>query len=251
MSFFTNLFSGATPAQQTGAPAQQQQSAPAQPGNLPANAPAGTAESGGTASNGVVPAQAPAGEQPASSPLDQFKELWEPVSNEGAPVEPAQSLDPKKVGEMMSAADFSNVIGKENLAAISAGGDGAMQAFVDSMNAVARQVMTQSTLISNKMIDQQVKAALEDHQKQLPSLMKKQFLSSELSDNPVFKNPAVKPVVEAVQHQLAGKYPDASAKELAVMANQFIEAMAETLAPKKTPVVDPATQELDWDEWLK
>lgn len=233
-----------------GAQSTQQQQTTAQPGNLPADAPAAPASSAGTANNGVVPANVPEAEN-SNSPLDQFKDLWEPVATEGEENSPPAALDPNKLSEVISKADFSKSINAENLAKISEGGEAAQAAFVESMNAVAQQVMMQATLASNKMIEQQVSQAIAAQEAKIPKLLKKQNLSESLSTtNPTFANPAVKPVIDAVQSQLAAKYPNASTAELTQMAQNFVSVMSESLSPKPEAEANPAEQGTDWEKFL-
>lgn len=215
------------------------------PGNMPAQPTMTTAVSDGTAPNGAVPAGS-AEPPPASSPLDQFKDIWEPVS-QAASESAFTKLDPSKVREAVNKADFSKALSQENLARIAQGGDEAIGAFTESLNNVAQQVLTQATLISNSLIEQQVSKALQQEQAKLPQMLKKQSVSETLASNPLFKNPAVRPVIEAVQHQLTAKYPNASAQEIAQMATNFVTVMGESFAPKPA---SKAPQEPDWESFL-
>ncbi len=162
-----------------------------------------------------------------------------------------EQLDPAKVQEAMNKADFSGVLTQENLSAIAEGGEGAMNAFRESMNALARQVMSQSTLVANKMIETQVTKALESHQSQLPGLLKKQTLKDNLgSANPLFKNPAIKPVAEAVQMQLAAKYPDASVAEVNEMVSNFLTTMSGAFNPNQQSSDTADLESTDWSKFL-
>lgn len=239
----SNLFNG-TPAAQPAAPATPAPT-PATPGNMPDNPVVTSKTTEGTAPNGVVPADGN-----MNSSLDQFKDLWQPTPTDpNAPVAPT-ALDPTKVAEAVSKANFSNVISQESLQAIAAGGDAAVKAFQDSMNAVAQQAVTQSILVANQMTEKAVQTALQKQQKDLPDMIRKQSLNENLtSANPLFKNPAVKPILDAVQHQLAGKYPNATATELATMAQNFVTVLGENLVPKKeTP--KGSDDSVDWELFL-
>lgn len=242
------------------APAQNQNPAPVldtnqqpQPGNLPANAPDGAQQTVNTAANGVVPPQGDTGENNSDSPLDQFKDLWEnKPDSESTDTSPA-ALDPNKLQEVISKADFSKGVNAEVLAKIAAGGEDATAAFAQAMNTVAQQVMLQSTLANNKLIEQQVQAAVESQNSQIPELLKKQALSNSLHEaNPVFNNPAVKPVMEAVQAQLVAKNPNATPAELAKMTQDFVTVMGEALVPKTEPTANPNGEQNveDWEKFL-
>lgn len=243
----SSLFGGGTAA-----PAETPAETPAQPGNLPAAPNVNSQASPGTAANGVVPAQ-PAATDTNVSPLDQFKDLWDPINKEGDSSNTPVALDPAKVSEAMGKADFSNLITQENLAAISQGGEGAAKAFVDTINAVSRQSMTQSTLIADKMLEQAISKMEAKQQTSLQEQLKKHSLGEKLTtSNPVFSDPAIKPVIEAVQSQLAAKYPSASAAELATMAQNFVTTMASSLSPKTEESVDSSSpKEVDWTKFLE
>jgi len=251
MSMF-NLF-GSNPAS---APA----TTPATPvAAAPAQNP--TAEPGNMPAAGDPNAQAPTGDTPApaatpvkddNSPLAEFTDLWDTVPNKAEGDTPPAQLDPTKLKEVIAKADFSAVITPENLAAITAGGDDATKAFSSSMNQVAQQVMNQSLLASNKMIEQAVDKVNSAWESKLPQLLKKQSLNESLvSSDPLFKNPAIKPIMEATQQQLASKYPNATVAELATMTQDYIKAMGEAFAPKPAAKEGGTTPETDWDMFMQ
>ena len=239
----------------TAAPAQQQQSVDnaGNPGNLPDTNPNdATLQNTSTAPNGVVPdnAQNEQDQPEKNSPLDQFSNLWEPVENKDGNETPA-ALDSAKLQEVISKADFSSALSPENLAKIAAGGEEATTAFAESMNSVAQQVLFQATLAANKMTEQAVEQAMAKQASSIPEILKKQMLSNTLADsNPVYSNPAIKPVLEAVTSQLAAKHPNATPIELAEMAQNFVSVMGEALAPKPPAGTNNQTQQEDFD-WSK
>lgn len=241
---FLNLFGGGNSEPAAPATPNPAASTVANPGNIPDNTGTGSQGTPGAEPNGAVPPGTT-----VDSPLDQFKDLWEPIKNAAPDGKPA-AIDPTKLQEVIGKADFTKAISQDNLAAIAAGGEGALKATMDALNVVARQVMTQSTLTSNNMINDAVAKALEAQTAKLPQMMKEQGLSESLSVNPVFSNPAVKPVIDAVKSQLAGKYPNASVQELTTMANNFVTTMAESFIPKP-PAATPAPDEVDWNLFMQ
>lgn len=257
MSVFDIFTKNATPAQQPQEPQQpapqepaqqQQQAAPQEPGGIPNQQPSSHQPTTGQEPNGSIPNNP---DTTVNSPLDQYKDLWQndPNSKSSDP-NPSQPLDAAKLREVISKANFSNTLNQETLAQIAQGGEGATKAFADSMNEVARQVMMQATLASDKLTDQRIKAALEAHQAKLPEMLRTQSLRNNLSDtNPLFKNPAVKPVMEAVQTQLATKNPDATPAELAEMTQNFIRVMGESFAPAP-PKTNDQFSDTDWEKFL-
>jgi len=224
---------------------------PTPPGNIPdPNAPVST-DISGTAPNGIIPAPV----EPAipETPLDKFKDLWEtpPVDpNAPAPPEPLKPLSAEDVQKAVSGANFTDAITPENLAAITAGGEDAQQAFQEAMNAVAKQVMVQSTLVNNKLTEQAVAKAIKSHTDSLPDLLREQGVTDHMNtSNPLFKSPAVKPIMEATRAQLLQKFPNATASELTKMTQDYIVAMGEAFAP--TPITDSAAGTTDWEAFLQ
>ena len=251
---FANIFTQQTPAPAApGTPGAPQPAAPAPSGDAsiqaatptPANTPAATP---GTAPNGVVPA----GEQKEVSPLDNYQDFWQNDPNAKPQAEFApEQLDPAKLQEVVSKTNLTSVITPELQARINAGGDDAQVAMVEAMNTVAQQTLMQSTTVANKMIEAQVTKAVEAMAAKVPALVKAQNLTNNLHDqNPLFKDPAVAPIIEATTAQLQTKFPAASAQELTVMAQDYVKAMAESLNPTAPPK-NPASNEVDWSSYLE
>jgi hypothetical protein len=217
--------------------------APATPGNIPATVDPNALAAPGTPATPVVPAI-------PDSPLDQFKTLWEPVpTKEGEVPSGPVPLDPAKLQEIISKADFTKTLNPENLAAISAGGEGATKAFTDSLNLVAQQVLMQSTMAANQMTEHAISAALANQAATIPNMIKSQSLSNNLNSNPIFTNPAVTPIMEAVKAQLLAKNPDATAAQLTEMTQNFVTVLGEAFTPK---VAAPeGSDTFNWDAFLK
>lgn len=261
---FSNIFNAAPtttlPAAPTPAPANQTPpAAQVTPGNLPAAPEVVAQATPNTAPNGVVPGSeglntpAPAPAAP-ESPLDPFKTLWDTSPNAKETPNAPAVLDPAKLQELIGKADFSNTLTQENLDLIAQGGEGAVTAFTQSMNAVGQQVMLQSTLAADKMVRQAVEAATAAQAAQLPELLKQLNLKNTLQDsNPLYSDPAVKPVMDAVQAQLVTKFPDATPAQLAEMTQNFVKAMGSQLNPAQTPTANKnpdGSDQVNWDKFM-
>lgn len=228
-----------------------QQQAPTN--NLMTNQPPQTPhQSSGTAANGVVPSGGNEGGN--QSPADKFADLWEPVKqDESKANEQSTGLTPEKMLEAASKVDFKRVLDQESLAKIKAGGDDAVQALAELLNKTAQTVYGQSTVVAQKLMEAQEERLKAEFIKQVPGLVKKHSMrDSFLAENPAFKKPSVAPVVEAIQSQLAVKFPNATASELNVLAKEYLQNAASDFAPvpKKTLTAAEAA-EVDWDEYMK
>lgn len=203
-----------------------------------------------TAPNGVVPAQVVPAEAAPHSPLDDFKNLWEnaPNNSESTPNQPVP-LDAAQVQKAVANTNFAAGITPETLAAITAGGEGAGEAFMNAMNSMARDVMVQSTMVGNKLTEKAVADAIAAQQASLPELVRSQQATSHLVDtNPLFTNPAIAPVVEATQAQLLQKYPNATPAEITTMTQNYITQMGAAFAPAE--VVNGAEAGTDWEAFM-
>lgn len=208
-----------------------------------------------TEANGVVPTSPVEPVIPEdTSPLAPFKDLWEDMPSDPNNPDPSPTsftLNPADVEKAVAKADFSSAITPEHLTAIGEGGEAAKVAFSEALNAVAKQVLTQATLVSNKLAENMVEKALAIQAEKIPGLVRDNVTTSHLNDsNPIFSNPAVKPVIEATKDRLLIKFPDATPAEITKMTNDFILAIGETFAPKAaTKSNDPDSY--DWNTFLE
>jgi len=227
---------------------------PTVPGNLPPASGLPAAETTGTAANGVVPAEVITPVAEPVSPMVEFEKLWEPVAKSGEPSAQPQKLDPAKLKEIVSKATLTNAVTPEMLTAVTAGGEGAQEAFMSALNSVGQTVLMQATLASNKITEQAVEAAILKQQAEIPNLIRTQSAAAQLrTENPLFSNPAITPVIQAVEQQLAAKNPEATPQELTAMAKNFVTTMAESFAPAPAPAttaVGGATPQ-DWEAYFK
>lgn len=231
------------PAAQPAAPAT-----PVEPGNLPPSS--GVTDPKNTTVPPTTPDPAitdPAGPE---LPLDQFKTLWDDIPvDPNAPVPEAPvELKAEDIQKAVANANFAQAITPDQLTAISAGGDEAQKAFSEAMNTVAQQVMVQATLVGSRITDNAVAKALEAERSKLPKMLRDQATSAHLTDtNPIFDNPAIKPIIEQTKAQLLAKNPSATPAQITTMAQDFILAMGEAFAPKAP---DLAPGETDWSKFL-
>lgn len=230
---------------------------PSTPGNIPDGVNNTGATPSGAAPNGVLPEINPNGNptDPAT-PFAEFKDLWknDPVDPNAPPSGVFGNVDPKKFMEAAGKIDFSKSITPDQLTAISTGGEAAMQAFAQAMNSVAQGVYAQSAFATTKIVEQALGKSKESFLAELPQHIKKQTVTDSLrAENPIFSNPAVQPIISALEAQMTVKYPHATAPEITQMAKQYVEALGTSFSPK--PVVDPNAPknkkgETDWSIFL-
>ena len=257
MSIFDKLFGSApasTPPQNLPPGAQPGQQGPLQ----------GTQATSQTAPNGMIPAQnqeTPPQQQSMptvpATPLDPFKDVWQTAKTpEGSETQGMfANLDPQKLMESARKVNFSGALTPENMQKIQAGGQEAITALTESLNSVAQTVYAQSALATTKIVEQALNKQKEQYAAELPGMVKRHSTSeSLLSNNPLLQNPAIQPLVGALQEQLIRKNPNATGAEIQQQVMDYFAALGNTFAPK--PAAPSASQKKaaeaeDWDKFFQ
>lgn len=222
---------------------------PVEPGNLPPDA--GVTDPNNPTIPPVTTEPVVAEPVVPELPLDQFKTLWDAVPidpNAPAPDVPIE-LKAEDIQKAVANANFTQAITPEQFKDIGEGGEKAQKAFGEAMNLVAQQVMVQATLVGSKITDNAVAKAIEIERAKIPQMLREQATTAHLTDtNPLFDNPAIKPIIETTKAQLLVKHPTATPEQITKMTQDFILAMGEAFAPK-TP--DLAPGEIDWSKFVE
>lgn len=249
MSIFSSLFGG-------GNQTQAAQAAPTPPGNIPVNQPQSMQAAPGNINAPAASTPADNSQQPTQAPegLDKFNDLWQPVqsSTEGQNGQ-LFNMDPKQVMDAAKKIDFSKVIQPEQLQAISSGGQEAVNAFAQAMNAVAQTVYAQNTHVTAKMVEQAVQKTREQVLSELPQHIKRQNVSETLrADNPALSHPAAAPIIGALEQQLTMKFPNASSVEIKNMAVDYLSNFAGSFnkPSKQAQGQQTGKADTDWDLFL-
>lgn len=254
MSIFDMFKTAAAPA-----PALASAATPNTPGSIPPNTPNTGAATDKAAPNGVIPNDDP-NKTKDETPLAQFTELWknEPADPNASktPAGIFGDVDPKKFMEAAGKIDFAKAVTPEEMQAIAAGGDGAQKAMAAMLNKVAQGAYAQSAFASTKMIEAALAKAKDGFVAELPQHIRRESLSSNLrEENPVFANPAVQPIISAMEEQFTRKYPNATTAEITAMTKQYISELGNAFTGQKknpdgTTTVDTGKVQQDWEKWI-
>lgn len=230
---------------------------------IPNNNPSGTALPGqplpgSDPNNPTVPAGTA---DPATTPLDAFAKLWEtPATDPNAPSQDPNNyfatLDPAKVMESAKKVNFANQqVTPEMLAEVAKGGPDAVKVMLGLINQSSQAVYGQSALATASIVQKALDAQREQFQKQLPGLLKSHLVTDSLAtENPIFTNPALAPMVEMARNQVLQKFPNATQTEVKQQVVTFFNAMQSALAPKSVKAgsgnSSTGGENTDWDAWL-
>jgi hypothetical protein len=255
---FANLFSsapaaapvapvvpGAPPVQ--AAPVQPPAAGPTPPGNIPPNVDPNAPPAQ------PVPVVDPNAPPVVEPPMAEFAKLWDTPTidpNAAAPTEPV-ALTAEAVQKVVANANFAGGVTSEVMATIAAGGEEAQKAMMLMLNQATQQAVTQSIMASSKLNEKAIADALAKQEATLPDLLRDQAANSHLNDlNPLFSNPAIKPVIDATRQQLLQKFPGDTPAQTAEKLQNFIVAMGAQFAPKEV-VNDNASQETNWVDFME
>lgn len=229
MSFFSNIF-GTTSAA-AGAPAP-------------------------VAATAVTPTTVTTPQEPATpvSPLDQFKSIWEPApASQGVDgtlpgnIFAGASLD--KMIEASRNVDFAKSIPPEMLAKITSGGADAATALQAVLNDMNQRAYAQSSFAATQIVERALAKFNEGLDTRLPSQIKKHQVSQTIREsNPALNHPAAAPIMEALQAQMAVKFPNASVNEIRDMAGQYLTAFNTAATPPPKPSATKNSE--NWDNFF-
>lgn len=187
------------------------------------------------------------------SPLEQHKDLWQTpaIDKDAKPPEDLFAIDQTKLGEAAGKLDFAKVVKREQLDAISRGGEEAVTAFASALNAVAQQTWQSNVATTSAFMKEAFAKKEAELDARISSALRNQGIDSALASNPVFNHPAAKPVVGAIARAMSNKYPDASPQELQAMAAGLLAEIAGGGQDTKgAPAKEIKAAVTDWDEWI-
>lgn len=191
----------------------------------------------------------------ATSPLDNFKDLWQPPKDEGQP-KSAFAVDQSKIMEAAGKLDFTKLVTSDQVQAIANGGEEAAKAFLQAMNAVSQASFANALTAAVKLNEQALALKEAEFEARLPGAIKSFNIDSSIAQDPVLSHPAAKPVIGAIAKQIARQYPDASVKEVQEHALTLLReisgaAKADAKANTQSASEDTAAAgDFDWDAWI-
>ena len=235
MSILGQLFGGNKSQQQQQPQGQQQPQNPHVQGNVTVP----TGQEPGANPN-------PTTEQTVS-PTDKFKDLWD-TSNQQPNQAPNFKLQPEQLQRVTGGMDFTRNLNRDDLAAIANGGEGAIAALGNVLNSFGREVFGASAQFSSHMTESGYKSASEIIDQGLPGAIRSQMTTQQLyASNPKLKDPALQPLIGAMQSQFSAKHPNASPQEINdlvadyftnVVGGAFKKPEAENSGQQSNPAAD-------------
>lgn len=158
------------------------------------------------------------------SPLDGFKDLWQtdPKAKPATKLNPKFEIDPVKIMEAVKGQNFAAAINKEDLAKAAAGGD--PEALAQVINQAVQAGVGIATTASMKNLETALTAQSDQFfQEVLPEQLRKHSISTTVrADNAAYSDPALQPMIRALESQLAIKHPTATPAEITQYTKDYM-----------------------------
>lgn len=172
-------------------------------------------------------------------------------------------VDDKQLSERLNQVDFMKGIKPETLAAVTAGGEGAVAALAEIINSVGRQSVKMSFTTGSKFME----AGLTNAEKRfmndlVPGSVRSTMTQDGLtSNNPLMKLPQYAPMVKAITQQFEQRYPKATPSQIEAGVNKYFDKMyddqtavktkaQEKQTPSNTQLLKQGDSSADWDTWM-
>lgn len=189
-------------------------------------------------SDGTGPVAIPKAGEGEASPLAGFADLWQKNEKDGSLPSLSVSLkiDPAKIAASAKQVDFSKSVSQVAKDA-AAKGD-----YTQMMNEVGQAAMANGITVAAKMLDGALEAqAAKFTNEVMPEVLRRHSISTQLAtDNPLFDNPAVKPMLSAIEQQMAVKYPTMGAAEVTAKAKEYLTGFAGAIVGANGQKIVPA-----------
>lgn len=190
------------------------------------------------------------------SPMEAFAEFFkiDPTKVPKVPEATFANLDPAKIAEAAKTNDFTKLVTPEMQAALLKGGPEAVNVMVQMTQAMSQKSFGDSAVAATKLIERSEKAQEEKMRTIVSDMIKSHTRNETLSSaNPLFTNPAVKPVMDLLSVQVAAKYPELSSAEQAKMVQDYTLQFAQAANPgkKDEPGKDAKGNKTDWSDFFE
>lgn len=166
----------------------------------------------------------------SASPLANYKDMWDKSAN---PVQepslvPSMNVDPQAIQNVARGVNF---VGAIDPALVEKAQKGDNSAFMQVINQAVQAGYASSAGATAKIVEDALKKQEKIFNEQvMPGKLRQHEITQKLAiENPIFNDPAARPILEAVKNQLNVKYPTASPEEIAQHAKQYLTGFAQTL----------------------
>lgn len=201
---------------------------------------------------------------PDKSPLDGYKDLWQPNKDTKAPVSlvPSFTMDMTKIQAAAGNLDFTKNLDPAIMANALKGDPAAL---ASALNSTAQSGFAHAIAATGTIVKEALQQQSDTFFKTVvPDMFRRERITNGVnSANPAFSDPAMLPIVRATEQQMSQKYPTASPEEITKHTQEFLSGMATAIARgNKQQITDVPTLDntsiygfsggnTDWDKWIE
>lgn len=198
-------------------------------------------------------------QQPAD-PLQQFQDVWKrpTTANNAGGIDPNNivGIQPADIEQRLNSAQFAPQITPDVMQAIQNGDVQQLQGILDSTaRTTASRVMNAMIGIINKALPEYGTHLSGQFNNTITDQLTR---TNMVSNNPVFANPAIKPLADVLTTQFRLANPQATPAQIEQQVTQFFQAtgqafgsqQAQQAQPQGNQYTPPATDNVDWGNWL-
>lgn len=201
---------------------------------------------------------------PDKSPLDGYKDLWQPLKDTKAPISlvPTFTMDMTKIQAAAGNIDFTKGLDPTVMANALKGDPAAL---ATALNSTAQTGFAHAIAATGTIVKEALQQQSDTFFKQVvPDMFRKERITNGVAGaNSAFSEPAMLPIVKATEQQMASKYPTASPEEITKHTHEFLSGMASAIVRgNKQQITDVPTLDniaifggvgnnTDWDTWIK
>lgn len=198
------------------------------------------------------------------SPLDGYKDLWQPLKDAKAPASlvPTFTMDMTKIQAAAGNLDFTKNLDPTVMANALKGDPAAL---ASALNSTAQSGFAHAIAATGTIVKEALQQQSDTFFKTIvPDLFRKERITSGVQGaNPAFSDPAMAPIVRATEQQMSAKYPTASPEEITKHTQEFLSGMAMAIARgnkqqitdmpslDNTSIFGQTGTNTDWDTWIK
>lgn len=211
-------------------------------------------------------------QQGGGDPLMDFTKLWNNDTNtQGQQNQPApkKGYVPEFQRDQLEAAvsqfKFARkALTPERQAAIMAGGEGAVAAMVDMMDAAFEQATMVNFTANRNLMDRSLTAAETGFLDKVPANVRDVMTQNSIqTSNPLMRDPQYSGMVDIVRQQAQSKYPKATPDQIQQVVNGYFDKMYSDMSGIRQQQQDGANsqdnntklkigaQDADWNEWVQ
>ena len=192
------------------------------------------------------------------TPEEELQQLFTPTEKDHKdevfdPNTLFSDINPEELQAAISQMNFTDGIFTPELAEqIASGGQEAVTAMAQAMNAMGQRVALQSFQVGTRMVTQGIaKAAPAWSQTASTNLRNTNITEAIKETDPIFNNPLTAPMVENLRNAIISKQPNATKEEVKAIATKMLGVIRGNQTNTKDNTESEENKPFDWDSWFK